>query len=254
MIDKNKDRKYCELSFFELSEKIIKKESYEALDFFIKKVNKLKEKIYLEMTEKYGFEKKVAQKELKFIFPKNIENLLADAQYKLLDKVEEMYKKVLEKEVQNVKDLETINSYKESEESKKILELINSIPGEKNITLFDGKSVEVFNISGKGEVGYEDAHIHMLYKKLDLVRDNNGTLILRQFIPDTNEDYVTLKGEKIQVSWKAIYGAILRKGSLIAIDAEELENSCKFNKNGEPLPPEEFVIYRDFDDLFLSVK
>lgn len=249
----NKEKLY-KLNFFQLSQQIIKKNNQEALNVFIEKVSILKKNIYVEMIEYQGLKKKLVDQQLNTVFPKEIEELLADAQDRLLDEVEVMFSDMIQKRIKNTKELEQVRNYKESEESQGILKLINSIPGNKIITLFDGQSIEIYDVNEKGYVGYDQLHVTMLYKKLDSVRNNTGTLILRQFIPDTQEDYITPEGNTIQIPWKAVYGAILKKDSLIAIDAEELEKSFNFDIDGNPIVPEEFVIYRDFDDLFLSVK
>lgn len=92
--------------------------------------------------------------------------------------------------------------------------------------------------------------------KLQLLRlleegcGQHGSVIVRQFIPDSEELVTLPNGKAISMPWKAIYGVFLAKGECHGLTAEDVERASTTDaRTNQKLPSEDLTIYKDFNDI-----
>lgn len=142
-----------------------------------------------------------------------------------------------------------IVNYEGSEKAKDIVNKLIMIPGSKIITITTDSCSEKFDINEKGKVGYAPSHLGMFYELIDEALETTGSMIIRQFIPNSEEKKV-INGKEMMIPHKALYGLMMSEGNVYAIPAEEVEYCCTHDQNDQPLPAEEMVIFRDIAEFF----
>lgn len=132
---------------------------------------------------------------------------------------------------------------------RELVEKIKKIPGRKIVTLSAGVYTQKFDIDEQGYVGYAPEHLNMLYELIDFALEENGGIIIRQFIPNSEELQV-INGKQVKMPYKALYGIFIKEGEIYALPAEEVEISCSYDYNtNQKLEPEPMVIYRDITEF-----
>ncbi|MDD2741269.1 MAG: hypothetical protein PHV02_03290 [Rhodocyclaceae bacterium] len=130
-----------------------------------------------------------------------------------------------------------------------LLDAICQIPGRKIITISDSEDDFDFDVHADGSVGYKPSHRHMLLAALRNGLENDCGLIIRQFIPDSEEPVVMPNGNTVMMPWKALYGIRLGGGNIEALSAEVVEQCCTTDScTGDTFDSEPFVVYKDFAD------
>jgi len=102
-------------------------------------------------------------------------------------------------------------------------------------------------MSSDGIVGYKQDHEYMLKNMLREILQENGSLIIRQFLPfDSHE---TENG--IKIPFKNLYGFFLGNNSIVTIKKEELKEDFETDyKTGKKIKQEKGVLYCE---LLLSI-
>lgn len=143
---------------------------------------------------------------------------------------------------------DTLN-YEGSEQAQDIVNKLRTIPGSKIITITTDYATEKFDINAEGVVGYAPTHLGMLCEMIDDALETTGSMIIRQFIPNSEEKKI-INGKEMMIPHKALYGLMMKESEIYALPAEEVEYCCTHDMNDQPLPAEEMVIFRDISEFF----
>jgi hypothetical protein len=134
--------------------------------------------------------------------------------------------------------------------AENFLRTIQGIPGRKIVTITHDDSSQEFDIDEAGMVGYALSHKDLLLEILQKGFADTAGVMVRQFIP-SSEELVTLpNGRKVNIPWKALYGAFLAEGKVTYLPAEEVEQAMTTDNNsGKTIQMERFTLCRDWHDF-----
>jgi len=148
-----------------------------------------------------------------------------------------------------------------SASAERLLATILKIPGFKKLTLCsellmpisDSGTVE-FDVSEAGVVGYAPSHKNELLAFFDEALQAKGSLIIRQRIPDSAEMATAANGQQMMLAWSALYSAFFNKGQWFPVPAENLEDACCNDDQGNKVNHEERVVYKELSDFCETVQ
>lgn len=241
---------YSKMSFSKLANIIeINPQDLKAKEQLRYNIDSLKDSILFTLVIKENWSEKKASEHIKKICGKNWTESFKKAKDNTLDALIFLEQEKTETRLKNMLKYHQDSQWKGSEEALLLLEVIKKLPGDKIITTNINMEIESFDIKENGQVGYAKEHENFLLKKFDMGFTHKNSFIIRQFIPNSKEE-VLKNGKKILIPWKALYGFILSEDGIVALPAEEVEYSMNHDCNGNPIQPEELVIYKDFSEVF----
>jgi len=124
-----------------------------------------------------------------------------------------------------------------------IFEIIQSIPGQKILTLSFADEVFTIDVDKKGKFGY--AKEHFLIFKVKLIRALNvgGGLIIRQFL-NIKFEHKAPNGKLMWIPAKKIYAIMLGNNSWQPLSEQQVrEIHCTDCQTGKPIESEPGVVF-----------
>lgn len=237
---------YHQMSFYELSQQLNNEEAREALR---DKLADLEMTLLFEKIAKQDMPENQAHREVNILMGKKWTERVEKAKNNTLDALVEVQQEMVEKRLadnmQRVKEMQHIPSAG----AISIINLLKKIPGSKMATISLSDRVEVFDINAKGKIGYAPEHFNSFGYLLDRGIKEQAVLMIRQFIPGTEELTTFPNGKQGLVPWKAIYGCGISPEGFTPFTAEDVEYSYTHDGADNPIVPEDMVIYKDISDF-----
>lgn len=243
---------YHKMSFFKLASMLEENPNHrkikEALD---DKISELREEMFFTFVQKESMDENKAAQLVNKMCGKKWTESFKKAKDNTLDALFSLEEEKRQKRLHAMISYAKNASWVASEEAKVVLELIRKIKGSKIITVNVNNNVEVFDIQSDGTVGYAKEHENLFLKQIDSAFKQSNSFIIRQFIENSEEEVIVKNNKKIKIPWKALYSFILHGKKIIPMSAEAVEDAMTHDQNGNKIPPEDKVIYKDFSEVLV---
>ncbi|MBC3881579.1 hypothetical protein H8K35_08230 [Undibacterium sp. LX40W] len=141
--------------------------------------------------------------------------------------------------------------------SAMLIDVILKIPGKKQVTVISIGEAQTFDIAANGDIGYDKEHALELRRAIGLgISSPVGAIIVRQFIPNSEELVTFPNGKQGMMPRKSIYAIATGNEKFEFLSAEDVELAMTTDsETGERIDPEPYVIYQDiqaFSDVTMN--
>lgn len=134
-----------------------------------------------------------------------------------------------------------------------LIDNIKKISGPKIVTLVHiSDEADIFDISSKGEIGYNIIHYSRFLRKLNQILLDGGVVMIRQFTGELVTE--TRNGKTIKVPYKNLYGLLIKKNAeLIPLSKVDLIHACSYSaEDGSEIELEPNVDFYDTPSYFFD--
>ena len=233
------------MSFYELSQNMDDKEARKA---FKANIMQLVKNLEFEKEMIQGIPEKQAKNQVIELVGSNLQDQVSRGKSRVLDALVDLHSEQVANRLQSVIDEIKTPSYIPPKNVQYIIDLLGAIPGNKIVTLNVNGMVESYDISANGQIGYSKQEFYNLAKLLEEAFEGQGFILVRQFIPNSEEVVESADGERVLMPWKALYGFMLAKQGFFALPAESVEATNTHDMDGNVVE-EDMVIYKDISDF-----
>jgi hypothetical protein len=230
------------MSFFDLAKHL---SDSGARAVFTDKVNELYEDLLFDKIVTLEISEKEAQDQVQDLIGRSFDIILSHAKNRTLDALVDLHEEEARERTDILMDY--ADTYIPTDEAMAIMKIILRIPGHKIISVILGNSVEYFDIISTGQIGYTKEHANTFAKLIEKALETEATLVIKQFIPDSEELAIDASGNARLMPWKAVYAMVVSLHGIFPLVAEQVE--AMHSSEEKDIYSDNMIIYKDILDF-----